>query len=96
MQHQTPVQSCPARRLWSGPLLLLALALTACGPLAEPAIRKGVIKTPAPTILPLDDLLEQAAASKPSDDPAAELATRAAALRARAHALRGQTPGSGT
>ena len=74
------------RPLWLCTLLAASLAGCAGFPALGPAAGPTAPALPYPAILPLDELLAQAAATGPS--PAAALAARAAALQARAEALR--------
>ncbi len=71
-------------------LCALMLALSACGRPEELASRAAIPAGPPPVILPLDEVLAQADADAAGGDPSAELAARAAGLRARARALRDQ------
>ena len=74
----------------------LVFAISACTPLPDIAARNTEIPPgPTPAILPLDALLAQGSAANTPGDPAADLAARAASLRARARALRDQTPAPG-
>lgn len=70
------------------PVGLLLLSLAACAPF--PALdAAGPDRATPPQLLPIDDLLAQAAAATP--DPGPALSARAAALKARAAAI-GTTP----
>lgn len=65
---------------------LLAATLTGCARFPDLAARDTPPAPAYPAILPLDDLLAQAALTGPSAEAA--LAARAKALQARANALR--------
>lgn len=79
-----------------GALCCLVLTFSACGRPDVLARRYVAPAGPTPAILPLDDLLAQADADATSGDPSADLAARAARLRARARALQNQMPAAGT
>lgn len=74
--------------------LAFGVALGACAPIPGPA-REAVEVTrsdTAPVILPLDELIAQAAVSNLPDSIGAELAARAARLRAKGAAMRAASP----
>ncbi len=66
--------------------LWMSVALVACSPLPDTGIAPSTVRGPAPQILPLDQIL---ATAPPEGAAVGNLATRAAALRARAGGLRG-------
>lgn len=71
--------------------LLFCLALAACAEMPDLALPAAPASGAAPRILPLDDLVAQARLDPPGTAVAAPapLMGRAAALRARAAAMRG-------
>lgn len=73
----------------TAPMLGMLLALSACATFPELEAAKGAAKGPPPALLPMDQILG-AVGAPPAGDPAgAALGGRAAALKARADALRG-------
>ncbi|MFO1201589.1 MAG: hypothetical protein U1E58_03010 [Tabrizicola sp.] len=65
-------------------LLACSVSLAACAPFPE-LDAAGPVKATPPELVPMDDILAQAAAT--GTDPGPALAARAAALKARAAAI---------
>lgn len=80
----------PTRCFAIGTLCCLVLTLSACARPDMLASRDLAPAGPPPVILPLDEVLAQADADATSGEPSADLAARAARLRARARALQDQ------
>lgn len=69
--------------------LLLMLALAACTPMPDFAAFPEGSPAPAPSLMPIDQLLATAATPPKAEARASDLSARAARLRARAAAMRG-------
>lgn len=78
-----------ARALPLFPALALALWAMGCAPLPGGDLLPPATQGPAPALLPLDDLLAQAAAPATAPRAGETLAARAARLKARAALMRG-------
>lgn len=83
-----PLHSRPSFRL---PVLLaVALALSACASVpAIDALPPATSDAAPPALVPIDDLLAQAAGPSVAESAGAALAARAARLKARARLMRG-------
>ncbi|MBP9184636.1 MAG: hypothetical protein KBF78_15980 [Fuscovulum sp.] len=83
----------PRRSAQLSPAAVLAAALVAlaagCAALPAPVAYPVAKAAPPPTLLPIGDLLAQAALPQAAADPGGALAARAARLRARAALMRG-------
>ena len=75
---------------FSKPLpLLLILVLASCTPLPDFSAFPEASSAPPPSLMPMDQLLAQAAAPNRAEARAQDLSSRAARLRARAALMRG-------
>lgn len=82
-----PQQS--SRRLPLAVVVGIVLTLGACNERPELAASRSLQAGPTPPILPIDDVLAAAGTLSATDVTSANLAARAAGLRARARALQG-------